>query len=71
MTTRTVHHIVARAGELGGINFPVDPHMLRHAKGYQLAARGEDTGVLEVQKHTAHRAVHQADPRRFTGFGRD
>ena len=40
LTTRTAHHIVSRAGREAGIKFPVHPHMLRHAKGYQLAAKG-------------------------------
>jgi site-specific recombinase XerD len=31
MTVRTVHYVVAAAGRLAGINFPVHPHMLRHA----------------------------------------
>jgi site-specific recombinase XerD len=40
LAPRTVHAIVARAGEDAGIKFSVHPHMLRHAKGYQLASKG-------------------------------
>ena len=75
MTARTVHHIVARAGELGGIKFPVHPHMLRHAKGYQLAARGEDTRAIQAylgHKNIQHTVLYtKLDPRRFKGFGAD
>lgn len=43
ISARQVHTIVARAGQAAGISFPVHPHQLRHAKGYQLASRGEDS----------------------------
>jgi integrase len=43
LSPRTVRDIIARAGEVAGIDFPVHPHMLRHAKGYQLASKGIDT----------------------------
>jgi site-specific recombinase XerC len=33
MTRRTVHHVVAKAAKVAGIELPVDPHMLRHATG--------------------------------------
>jgi integrase len=42
MAAATVRKIVARAGELAGIAFPVHPHMLRHATGYYLASKGQD-----------------------------
>jgi integrase len=37
MTRRTVHHVVAEAAKAAGIEFPVHPHMLRHAADYYLA----------------------------------
>ena len=37
LSTRTIRHIVARAGLLARIPFPVHPHQLRHACGYYLA----------------------------------
>jgi type 1 fimbriae regulatory protein FimB/type 1 fimbriae regulatory protein FimE len=46
LSSRTVHTIVARAGVEAGIKFPVHPHMLRHAKGYQLASKGVDTRAI-------------------------
>ena len=43
MTRRTVHHVVAEGAKAAGIEFPVHPHMLRHATGYYLANSGQDT----------------------------
>lgn len=75
LTTRTVHHIIARAGIAAGIKFPVHPHMLRHAKGYQLAGRGEDTRAIQAymgHKNIQHTVLYtKLDPRRFKGFGKD
>jgi type 1 fimbriae regulatory protein FimB/type 1 fimbriae regulatory protein FimE len=55
LSTRTAHHIVARAGELAGMTFPVHPHMLRHAKGYQLASKAADT--RSIQAYLGHRNI--------------
>jgi type 1 fimbriae regulatory protein FimE len=75
LSTRTVHAIVARAGREAGIQFPVHPHMLRHAKGYQLASRAEDTRAIQAymgHKNIQHTVLYtKLDPRRFKGFGRD
>ena len=43
LTADTVRKIVGRAGQRAGIEFPVHPHMLRHATGYKLANDGQDT----------------------------
>ena len=43
LSNRSVHHIVKKAGEEAGLPFPIHPHMLRHAKGFQLAQSGTDT----------------------------
>lgn len=75
LTTRAVHHIVARAGTAAGIKFAVHPHMLRHAKGFQLAGRGEDTRAIQAymgHKNIQHTVLYtKLDPRRFRGFGKD
>jgi site-specific recombinase XerD len=75
LAPRTVHAIVARAGEDAGIKFPVHPHMLRHAKGYQLASKGIDTRAIQGylgHKNIQHTVLYtKLDPRRFKGFGRD
>jgi site-specific recombinase XerD len=75
LTTRAVHKLVARAGEKAGFEFPVHPHMLRHARGYALAARGEDTRA--IQAYLGHKDIKSTvvytdlAPGRFKGFGRD
>ena len=73
LTTRTVHHIVSRAGVAAGIKFPVHPHQLRHAKGYQLAAKGENTRAIQGylgHKNIQHTVIYtKLDARRFEGFG--
>lgn len=48
MTRRTVHHVVSEAAKAAGIEFPVHPHMLRHATGYYLANAGQDTRAIQL-----------------------
>ncbi len=75
LTERTVHKIIARAGVEAGIEFPVHPHMLRHAKGYQLASHGIDTRAIQAylgHKNIQHTVIYtKLDSKRFKGFGRD
>jgi site-specific recombinase XerD len=75
LSIRTVHDIIARAGEFAGIGFPVHPHMLRHAKGYQLASKGIDTRAIQGymgHKNIQHTVLYtQLDPARYKGFGKD
>jgi type 1 fimbriae regulatory protein FimB/type 1 fimbriae regulatory protein FimE len=47
MTASNVRKIVARAGELAKIPFPVHPHMLRHGCGFKLANDGHDTRAIQ------------------------
>ena len=44
-----------RAGEAAKLPFPIQAHMLRHAAGYALAARGIDTRTL--QAFMGHRSI--------------
>ena len=75
MTDSAVRKMVGRAGELAGIEFPVHPHMLRHAAGYKLANDGQDTRA--IQHYMGHRNIQHtvrytelaAD--RFKGFWSD
>lgn len=75
LTTSTVRKITARAGETAKLGFPVHPHMLRHAAGYYLANRGEDT--RSIQAYLGHRNIShtvrytELAPNRFRGFWRD
>jgi len=48
LTARTVHHIVARAGEGAGFGFSIHPHMLRHSTGFYLASQGVDMRVIQA-----------------------
>ena len=71
----TVRKMVARAGELAGLPFPVHPHMLRHATGFYLANKGFDTRA--IQAYLGHRnimhTVRYTDlvPGRFNDFWKD
>lgn len=75
LSTRSVRHIVARAGERALIAFPVHPHQLRHACGYYLAASGHDTRA--IQDYLGHKNIHhtvrytQMSPQRFESFWTD
>jgi len=75
MTARTVHAMVARAGAEAGMKFPVHPHMLRHARGYQLASKGIDTRAIQAylgHKNIQHTVLYtKLDPNRFKGFAKD
>jgi type 1 fimbriae regulatory protein FimB/type 1 fimbriae regulatory protein FimE len=75
LSNRSVHHIVQKAGETAKLSFGVHPHMLRHAKGYQLAQSGTDTRA--IQGYLGHRDIKstviytELDPSRFKRFGKD
>lgn len=75
LTTSTVRKMVARAGNLAGLGFPVHPHQLRHACGYKLANDGHDTRAL--QHYLGHRNIQhtvrytELTPERFNQFWRD
>jgi site-specific recombinase XerD len=75
LSTRTIRHVVARAGVLAGLGAPVHPHQLRHACGYYLAAQGHDTRA--IQDYLGHKNIHhtvrytQMSPQRFESFWKD
>ena len=75
LSTRSIRHIIARAGKLAGISFQVHPHQLRHACGYYLAAQGHDTRA--IQDYLGHKNIHhtvrytQMSPQRFENFWMD
>lgn len=75
LSTRSVRHIIARAGKLAGIPFPVHPHQLRHACGYYLASQGHDTRAIQdyLGHQNIHHTVHytQMSPQRFENFWTD
>lgn len=75
MTRRTVHHVVAEGAKAAGIEFPVHPHMLRHATGFYLANAGQDTRAIQLYlghkniQHTVRYTELAAD--RFKDFWKD
>jgi site-specific recombinase XerD len=74
-TTAGFRKMVARLGAAAGFDFPVHPHMLRHACGYKLANDGVDTRSL--QAYLGHRNIQhtvrytELAPTRFKDFWRD
>jgi site-specific recombinase XerD len=67
--------IIARLGVAARFDFPVHPHMLRHACGYQLANRGVDTRSLQAylgHKNIQHTVRYtELAPTRFKNFWPD
>ena len=56
LSTRSIRHIIGRAGKLAGIPFNVHPHQLRHTCGYYLATHGHDTRA--IQDYLGHKNIH-------------
>lgn len=75
LTPDTVRKLVLRAGRVAGLEFPVHPHMLRHACGYKLANEGHDTRA--IQHYLGHKNIQhtvrytELSPQRFKNFWRD
>ncbi len=75
LTTSTVRKLITRAGKKAGINFPVHPHMLRHACGFKLANDGHDTRA--VQHYLGHKNIQhtvkytELTSKRFDKFWKD
>jgi type 1 fimbriae regulatory protein FimE len=75
MTPATARKLIARAGELAKLPFPIHPHMLRHACGFKLASEGQDTRA--IQQYLGHRNIThtvrytELSPDRFKGFWKD
>jgi len=75
MTVRTLHYVVAEAGKAAGIEFPVHPHMLRHATGFYLANAGQDTRAIQLylgHKNIQHTVRYtELSSARFKDFWKD
>lgn len=75
LTTRTVHHIIARAGKESDLSFTIHPHMLRHSTGFYLANSGQDTRA--IQSYMGHANIKntviytELAPQRFKDFWQD
>jgi integrase len=66
--------MVERAGAEAGFGFKAHPHMLRHACGFALAAKGHDTRALQAylgHKNIQHTVRYtELSPTRFKDFWR-
>jgi type 1 fimbriae regulatory protein FimB/type 1 fimbriae regulatory protein FimE len=75
LTDSSIRKIVARAGRAAGIEFPVHPHMLRHAAGFKLANDGQDTRAIQHylgHKNISHTVRYtELSPERFKDFWQD
>jgi type 1 fimbriae regulatory protein FimE len=75
LTPSSVRKIVARAGTVAGIGFPVHPHQLRHGTGFFLANSGQDTRA--IQNYLGHKNIchtvryTELSPERFKDFWKD
>ncbi len=75
LTHSAVGKMIARAGEKAGFDFPVHPHMLRHATGYKLANDGHDTRA--IQQYLGHKNIQhtvrytELSSTRFSDFWKD
>jgi integrase len=74
-TTAGFRKMVARLGGAARFDFPVHPHMLRHACGFKLANDGVDTRSLQAylgHKNIQHTVRYtELAPTRFKHFWRD
>ena len=73
-TTAGFRKMVARLGVAARFDFPVHPHMLRHACGFKLANDGVDTRSLQAylgHKNIQHTVRYtELSPDRFKDFWR-
>ena len=72
LTRSTVNKLVTRAGKLAEIEFPVHPHMFRHACGFYFANKGIDTRT--IQDYLGHVSITHTvrythlSPQKFKGL---
>ena len=75
LTDSSVRKMIAHAGEVAALGFPVYPHQLRHACGYKLANDKQDTRAIQLFlgyrniQHTVKYTELAAE--RFQDFWRD
>jgi len=73
-TTAGFARMVERAGAEAKLGFKAHPHMLRHACGFALAAKGHDTRALQAylgHKNIQHTVRYtELSPTRFNTFWR-
>jgi type 1 fimbriae regulatory protein FimB/type 1 fimbriae regulatory protein FimE len=55
LTRAWLQRLMERVGQEAGFDFPVHPHMLRHAAGYKFANQGQD--IRSLQHWLGHRSI--------------
>jgi integrase len=55
LTDSSGRKMIAQAGEVAALGFPVHPHQLRHACGYKLANAKQDTRAIQL--YLGHRNI--------------
>lgn len=71
LSRQRFYQLLKEYGQKAGLPLPVHPHMLRHACGYNLAERGNDTRL--IQDYLGHRNIRHtvlytaANAARFNG----
>lgn len=75
MTVATFRKVLARSGQLAGLEFPIHPHMLRHSTGFKLANDSRD--IRSIQQYLGHKNIHHTtrytdiSPEKFNEFWSD
>jgi type 1 fimbriae regulatory protein FimB/type 1 fimbriae regulatory protein FimE len=75
LTDSSVRKMIAHAGEVAELGFPVHPHQLRHGCGYKLANDKQDTRAIQLfpgHKNIQHTVKYtELAAGRFQDFWRD
>jgi type 1 fimbriae regulatory protein FimE len=75
LTASSVRKMIAQAGEVATLGFPVHPHQLRHACGYKLANAHQDTRAIQLYlgyRNIQHTVKYtELGAGRFQDFWRD
>jgi site-specific recombinase XerD len=75
LTDSSVRKMIAQAGEITKLGFPVHPHQLRHGCGYKLANDKQDTRAIQLflgHKNIQHTVKYtELAAERFKDFWRD
>jgi integrase len=75
LTDSSVRKMIAQAGEIAELGFPVHPHQLRHGCGYKLANDKQDTRAIQLflgHKNIQHTVKYtELAAERFKDFWRD
>ena len=75
ITNTVINRMVQKAGEHAGLEFPVHPHMLRHACGFYLANKGTDLRTIQMylgHANIANTVIYtQLSSNKFNGLWKD